>query len=211
LSEEPTHILLVRHASNDYIEAGRLAGRAPGIHLNDLGRAQARAVADRLASSPLAAVYSSPLERAIETATPIAERHAIPVRVLERLVEADCGEWTGALIEELRGTDQWRWMQAVPSCARHPGGESMAETQARMVSAVEELRISHAGQTIAVVSHSDPIKLLLAFAVGLHMDMFQRVTVDPASISEVEFGSLMPRLLRSNDCAHLKAVGGGEK
>jgi broad specificity phosphatase PhoE len=192
LSEEPTRILLVRHASTDYVEAGRLAGRSPGIRLNERGRAQALAVAERLASLPIAAVYSSPLERAIETAGPIAELHRIPVCSLEGLVETNCGEWTGCLIEELGRTDQWRWMQAAPSCTRHPGGESMAEVQARMV------------------SHGDPIRLLLAFHTGLHLDMFQRLAIDPASISELEFGSLRPRLLRCNDRAHLRAFDGEE-
>jgi broad specificity phosphatase PhoE len=156
-------------------------------------------------------VYSSPLERAIETAGPIADLHAVAVCVLEGLVETDCGDWTGALVEELSGMDQWRWMQVAPSCARHPGGESLAEVQARMVSAVEDLRISHSGQSIAVVSHGDPIRLLLAFHTGLHIDMFQRVAIDPASISELEFGLLRSRLLRSNDSAHLQAIESGER
>jgi probable phosphomutase (TIGR03848 family) len=206
LGEESTRILFVRHASNDFVEAGRLAGRAPGIHLNDRGRAEAHAVAERLASATLAAVYSSPLERAMETAGPIADLQGVSVRRIERLVETDCGEWTGALIEELGRTDQWRWMQSAPSCARHPGGESMAEVQARMVGAVEELRINHVGQSIAAVSHGDPIRLLLAFYTGLHLDMFQRLAIDPASISELEFGPLQPRLLRSNDRAHLQRI-----
>jgi broad specificity phosphatase PhoE len=172
---------------------------------------EARAVAERLSSVALSAVYSSPLERALETAGPIAELHGVSVCPVEGLVETDCGEWTGALIEELSRTDQWRSMQSAPSCARHPGGESMAEVQARMVSAVEALRISHAGRSIAVVSHGDPIRLLLAFHTGLHIDMFQRLAIDPASISELEFGVLRPRLLRCNDRAHLRAGEGLEK
>jgi probable phosphomutase (TIGR03848 family) len=211
LAEEPTRILLIRHASNDYIATGRLAGRTPGVHLNDRGRAEAQAVAERLAAVPLAAVYSSPLERALETAGPLADRHGVLPQLLAGVVETDCGEWTGASIEELSRTDLWRLMQASPSCARHPGGESMAEVQARMVAAVEELRILHTGQRIAVISHSDPIKLVLAFHTGLHIDMFQRLTVDPASINELEFSSRSPRLVRSNDRAHLQVDALGEK
>jgi probable phosphoglycerate mutase len=127
------------------------------------------------------------------------------------LVETDCGEWTGASIEELARTDLWRLMQSLPSCARHPGGESVVEVQARIVAAIEDLRGRHLGERIAVVSHSDPIKLLLAFHVGLHLDMFQRLVIAPASISELEFDSLRPRLVRSNDCSHLRVDVSEEK
>ena len=211
MTDEPTRILLIRHGNNDYVKTGRLAGRTPGVHLDDRGRAEAQAVAERLASTPLAAVYSSPLERALETAGPIAERQGLTVRTIEGLMETDCGEWTGASIEELSQTDMWRRIQAAPSCARHPGGESMAEVQARMVAAIEELRVTHPGQRVAVISHCDPIKLTVAFYAGQHIDMFQRLAIDPASISELEFGSIRPRLVRSNDRAHLEANGSEEK
>jgi len=211
LAEELTRILLIRHANNDYIATRRLAGRTMGIHLNDQGRAEAWAVADRLASIPLVAVYSSPLERALETASPIAERHGLPVCPLAGLVETDCGEWTGAFLEELSQTELWRRIQSAPSCVRHPGGESMAEVQARMVASVDRVRAIHSGQRIALVSHSDPIKLVLAFHVGLQLDMFQRLIVDPASISELEFGSAQARLVRSNDCGHLQVLGNEKK
>jgi probable phosphomutase (TIGR03848 family) len=207
LAEELTRILLIRHANNDYIATRRLAGRTAGIHLNDQGRAEALAVADRLVSTPLAAVYSSPLERALETAGPIAERHGLPICLLEGLVETDCGEWTGVSLEELSHTELWDLIQSAPSCVRHPGGESMAEVQARMVASIERIREAHSGQRIVLVSHSDPIKLALAFHVGLHLDMFQRLLVDPASISELEFGSARARLVRSNDRGHLQALG----
>jgi probable phosphoglycerate mutase len=211
LAEESTRIILIRHASNDYVATGRLAGRTPGVHLNERGRAEAQALAERLAAVPLAAVYSSPLERALETANPIADRQGIPLQVLENLVETDCGEWTGAFVQELTQTELWRILQTAPSFARHPGGESMAEVQVRMVTAVEKLRVWHPGQRVAVVSHSDPIKLVLAFLVGMHIDVFQRLVVDPASISEIEFGSPVPRLVRCNDRAHLQADALGEK
>jgi broad specificity phosphatase PhoE len=169
--------------------------------------AEAQALAERLASSPLAAVYSSPLDRTLETAGPIAALHGVQVQTMQALAETDCGTWTGGSIEELSQTDLWRQIQLTPSCVRFPGGESMTEVQARMVGAVAELRALHPGQLIAVISHSDPIKLLLAFHAGIHMDMFQRLAIDPASISELEFGSVRPRLARCNDCGHLAPLG----
>jgi probable phosphomutase (TIGR03848 family) len=206
LTEEATRVLLIRHATNDYVATKRLAGRTPGVHLNDRGLAEAEAVAERLQSTPLAAVYSSPLERALETAGPIAQKHGLDCHLMDGLMETDCGEWAGGAIEELSQTELWRRIQVEPSSARFPGGESIFEVQQRMVGAVVELRSLHSGKMIAVVSHSDPIKLLLAFHVGMHMDMFQRLAVDPASISELEFGTLRTRLVRSNDCAHLSSL-----
>jgi probable phosphomutase (TIGR03848 family) len=207
MTEETTRVLLVRHASNDYIASRRLAGRTPGVHLNNQGWVEAQAVADRLASTPLAAVFSSPLDRTLETAGPIADRHGVQLRTLDGLTETDCGDWTGRSIDELSQMELWRQIQVAPSGVRFPGGESMAEVQARIVGVVAELRVLHPGQRIAVVSHSDPLKLLLAFHIGLHMDMFQRLAIDPASISELELGPVRPRLVRCNDCAHLPTPG----
>jgi probable phosphomutase (TIGR03848 family) len=209
LGEGSTRVLLIRHASNDYIAAKRLAGRTPGVHLNERGLTEARALAERLATTPLAGVYSSPLERTVETAGPVADRHGVHLEILDALTETDCGEWAGESIDVLSQTELWRQIQVAPSCVRFPGGESMAEVQVRMAGAVAELRAAHPDQTIAVVSHSDPIKLLLAFHVGLHLDMFQRLVVDPVSISELEFGPLRTRLVRCNDCAHLPPPGEG--
>jgi probable phosphomutase (TIGR03848 family) len=209
LSEASTRVLFVRHARNDYLVSRRLPGRTPGIHLNERGLAEAEAVAERLASTPLAAVCSSPLDRTLETAGRIAERHEVRVQAMDGLMETDCGAWTGESIDDLSQTDLWRRIQAAPSSVRFPDGESMAEVQARMVGALAELLALYPGQRIVVVSHSDPIKLLLAFHIGLHMDMFQRLVVDPASISELEFESGRARLVRCNDCAHLALLGSG--
>ena len=208
MSEEPTRILFIRHATNDYVKTGRLAGRTPEVHLNGVGRTQALAVAGRLASLPIAALYSSPLERAAETALPIAQSHDISVTSLDGLAETDCGTWTGRLITDLAQSEEWRIMQSAPSRTRHPGGESALEVQWRMVSVVELLLARHVAQTIAIVSHADPIRLLLAHYIGLHVDMFQRLAVDPASISEIEFCPSKPRLLRCNDCGHLNEAEG---
>lgn len=198
-----TRVLLIRHGINDYVKAGKLAGRLPGVHLNAEGQAQATALAERLGSAGIAAIYSSPLERTRETAAPLAERLGLPVQPCADLLESDCGEWAGQPIAELNQTDLWRQIQVCPSAARFPAGESMAEIQARMVRAIETLRAAHPGQTVAAVSHSDPIKLAVAFYVGLPLDLYQRLEIAPASISELMFPPLRPTLVRLNDCAHL--------
>lgn len=202
-TETTTRILLIRHGINDYIQKGLLAGRTPGVHLNAHGQAQAAALADRLASAQLAAIYSSPLVRTLETATPIAQRLGLAVQHLDGLLESDCGEWTGRPLEELNKTETWRQIQVQPSRFRFPGGESMAEIQARMVATLEQLQAAHPGQAIAVVSHSDPIKLAVAYYLGMGLDSFQRLEVSPASVTELEFTPWCTRLIRLNDCAHL--------
>jgi probable phosphomutase (TIGR03848 family) len=208
--QPPTRILLIRHGVNDYVKKGLLAGRTPGVHLNEDGQAQAQAVAERLSAASAAgekigAVYSSPLERCQETATPLAERLGLELRLLEDVKETDCGEWTGQALEELRKAETWQQVQLNPSAFRFPGGESMLEIQARMVIALERLSREHKGETIAVFSHSDPIKLAVAFYVGMPLDLFQRLDVSPASISELDFSPLRVRLARLNDCAHVPA------
>jgi probable phosphomutase (TIGR03848 family) len=201
--EAPTRILLIRHGLNDYVKEHRLAGRTPGVHLNEEGQLQVAALAERLASTPIAAVYSSPLERARETAEPLAARLGLAVQILNGAAESGCGDWTGQLIEELSKGDLWRQVQVCPSAFRFPGGESFAEIQARMVVTLDGLRAAHPGQTLAMVSHADPIKLAVAFYTGVPLDLFQRLVVAPASITELEFTPFRTLLVRLNDTAHL--------
>ncbi len=210
MTDTPTRILLIRHGINDYIQKGLLAGRTPGVHLNAHGQQQALALAERLANTPLAAIYSSPLERTLETAAPLAQRAGLAVQCLDGIIESDCGEWTGRALEELNKTEAWKLVQIQPSRFRFPAGESMAQIQARMVATLEELQIAHPGQTIAVVSHSDPIKLAVAYYLGMGLDAFQRLEIAPASITELEFTPWRTRLLRLNDCAHLPPQPAGE-
>jgi probable phosphomutase (TIGR03848 family) len=202
---KPTRILLIRHGVNDYVKKGLLAGRTPGVHLNDDGRAQAQALAERLGGETIAAVYSSPLERCHETAAPLAERLGLELRPLEDVKETDCGDWTGQALEELRKLEAWAQVQVNPSGFRFPNGESMANIQFRMASALDSLQQRHTGETIAVFSHSDPIKLVLCFYIGMPIDLFQRLEISPASISELDFSPLRVRLIRMNDCAHVPA------
>ncbi len=203
MADKPTRVLLVRHGMNDYVKTHRLAGWTPGVHLNDHGQRQAEAVGERLAAEPVAAVYSSPLERTVETAEAIAARHQLPVVTVEGIGETHCGDWTGQLVEDLTKTDLWKVIQGTPSRARFPAGESFAEIQHRLVATLDELVVKHPEQTIVVVSHSDPIKLAVAFYIGQPLDLFQRLVIQPASITELEFHSMIPHLMRTNDCAHL--------
>lgn len=191
------NVLLIRHALNDWT-GKRLPGWTPGIHLNDAGRAQAAALARRLADVPLAAIYSSPLERTLETAQPLAEAHGLTVQVRERLAEVHPGDWTGRSVEELKKEDLWSVMQSYPGGARFPGGESLRQAQARIVAELDAIRDAHAGQMVAVVSHADPIKMAVAHYIGLPLDLFHRLTIDPASVTVLSFTRLGPRLLYLN-------------
>ncbi len=176
-----------------------LPGRAPGLHLADRGREQAADVADRIARLPrIAAVYASPLERARETAEPIAAACRLPVTPDDGLLECDYGEWTGVSLRELRRRPEWKTIQRYPSGFRFPGGESFTEMQARVTGALGRLVAAHPGQTVVAVSHADPIKVALAHALGTHLDLFQRIAVFPASVSAIAYGADGPAVLSVN-------------
>lgn len=198
---KPTTLLLVRHALNDWV-GDKLAGWTPGVHLNDKGRGQAEALAQRLADQPIAAFYSSPLERSVETAQIIAAPHNLDIQIREGVGEVRYGEWTGQSIKELAEEDAWRVVQYVPSRARFPNGEAIREMQARAVSELDAIVAAHPEETVLVVSHADVLKAALAHYVGLHLDLFQRLVVNPASLSVVTFGPMGPRLVCLNDTAH---------
>ena len=198
---KPTTLLLIRHALNDWV-GKRLAGWTPEVHLNDKGRAQAQALAQRLADRPLAAVYTSPLERAVETAQAIAAPHRLEVQVREGVGEVRYGAWTGKSLKELSQEDAWRMVQVYPSGARFPGGEMIREMQARAVAEIDAIVAAHPEQMVAVVSHADVIKAVLAHYVGLHLDLFQRLVISPASLSVLAFTPMGPRLLCLNDTSH---------
>ena len=205
-----THLLLIRHATNDMMESGILAGWTPGVHLNERGRVEAEALARRLAQVEIAAVYASPLERALETAEIVAAPKNLPVTVREELGEVRCGRWTGQKIERLRRRRLWRQVQIAPSTVRFPGGESMLEVQARMRAELERLCAAHPRQTVAVVSHADPIKAAVASFIGLPLDLFQRLVVGPASLTVLELNGVLPRLVCLNDASHLPPVEKGK-
>ena len=193
-------LMLVRHAKNDWV-GDRLAGWTPGVHLNDQGRQQAEALGARMAHLPIEAIYSSPLERAVETAQAIAVPHNLEVQVLEDIGETRYGEWTGASLKELAKTELWPVVQVYPSGARFPGGESLRETQARAVAALDALCDAHPQVTdvIVAVSHADVIKAAVAHYTGLHLDLFQRLVISPASLSVIQFSKFGPRLVCLNE------------
>jgi len=166
-----------------------LSGRLAGIDLSAKGRDQAAAVGARLAPLPVAAVYASPIERTTRTAKSIAAYHGLPVWPLQGVIEADYGEWTGGRIEALSRTEEWKVVQRTPSLARFPGGESIREMQARTVASLEEVISLHPGSTVVVVSHADPIKAAIAHFCGMHLDLFQRLHVSPASLTALLFGN----------------------
>jgi probable phosphomutase (TIGR03848 family) len=197
-----TKLVLVRHAVTEQT-GPMLTGRASGIDLSEDGRRQAKALGERLAEIPVAAVYASPIERTAQTALAVADHHDLEVRELPGVIEADYGEWTGGKLAELAKTDLWKTVQRAPSRARFPGGESLAEMQARMVTALEAVVADHPGEVVVVVSHADPIKAAIAHFTGLHLDLFQRVVVSPASVTVFELSPHGAALVKCNDTGDL--------
>lgn len=199
-----TQILLIRHAVNDVMKAKKLAGWLPGVHLNDEGRQQAETLAERLSGMQISAIYASPLERTRETAEPLAQALGLEVFVRDGLGEVRYGDWTGQSLEELAKQDAWKIVQIYPSGMRFPGGEAIREMQARVVNELESLAADHPRQIIAVFSHADVIKAALAHYLGTHLDLFQRIVIDPASVSVLALSPFGPRVLRVNDAGPLK-------
>jgi probable phosphomutase (TIGR03848 family) len=201
-------VLLLRHGLTA-MTGPVLAGRLPGVHLDDRGRAQAEAAASRISTVPLAAVVTSPLERCAETARTVTKAQKAagrsPVTKTERrLLECDYGDWTGKEIKSLVKDPLWPVVQAQPSAATFPGGESMAAMASRAVQAVRGLD-AHFAATIGpdavwlACSHGDVIKAILADALGMHLDLFQRIVVDPCSVSAIRYTDGRPFVLTQND------------
>lgn len=197
-------VILLRHGRSTANTENVLAGRGRGVHLDDQGRAQAEAAAARVADVRLARIVTSPLERCRQTAKALsAALPDVPVTTDRGLLEVDYGEWTGQSLPALSKQPLWRTIQAHPSGATFPGGEAMAAMSARVVDAVRrldaEICAEHGADAVWVaVSHGDPIKAVLADALGLHLDAFQRIVVDPGSISVVGYSPLRPFVLMSN-------------
>jgi probable phosphomutase (TIGR03848 family) len=197
-----TTVILLRHGRTTANTGGVLAGWTPGVRLDETGDAQAAAVGKRLATVPLAAVVSSPLERCAQTAAAVVAGRDLDVATDDRLGEARYGDWTGRAIKELTKEPLWRVVQQHPSAAVFPGpeGEGLAQTQARAVAAVRAWNVTLGPDAVWLAcSHGDVIKAILADALGLHLDQFQRIVVDPASISVVTYTDTRPFVVRVND------------
>lgn len=201
VTARPTLVLLVRHGRTP--STGRvLPGRARGLHLSDAGRAEAEAVAARIAAIPrVHAVYASPLERTRETAAPIARAVDRRVRTHRGLLECDFGDWTGKRLRTLMKRPEWAAVQRAPSTFRFPGGESFTEMQSRITTALDGIRRAHPGGVVVCVSHADPIKAAVAHALGTHLDLFQRIVVSTCSVTAISYSSWGPTVLTVNSTA----------
>jgi probable phosphomutase (TIGR03848 family) len=193
-------LLLIRHGENDFVKTSKLAGHLPGIHLNERGQKQAAALGEALKDIPIKAVYSSPLERAMETATPIAESHKLEIVSEPDLMDTNVGSWQGKSLKVLRRTKMWGIVQSAPSRFRFPEGESFAESQLRYVNILEQIIKKHnkPQDIVAVVFHADPIKLVVAYFLGMPLDHFQRLSCDTGSLTAVYAGEAGANLLKLN-------------
>jgi probable phosphomutase (TIGR03848 family) len=195
-----TTVLLVRHGVTAANQGGVLAGWTPGVGLAESGAEQVRILGERLSGVPVTAIISSPLDRCLQTAEALAAGREVAVETDDRLGEAKYGDWTGKELKVLAKDPLWKVVQAHPSAVTFPGGEALREMQARAVEAVREhnARLGPDATWVAV-SHGDVIKGILADALGMHLDGFQRIMVDPASVSVVRYTDLRPFVLRTND------------
>lgn len=201
-NQQPTTVLFIRHGENEWTESHKLAGRTPGVHLNEYGRQQAEALGKRLADIKLSAIYASPLERTMETAQAIAHHHQLEVKAHSGILEVDYGEWTGEPIKKLSKTKAWPVIQSYPTGAGFPSGETMYGMQARCVQEINRLVTHHPGETIAVVGHADLIKAAVAHYLGAHFDLFQRIMISTGSVTAISFSPMGPRVLVVNDTSH---------
>ncbi len=198
MSESTTYVFLIRHGENDWVGTDRLAGRSPDVHLNEKGREQAQELAQLLQQQPIAAVYSSPLDRCMETAQPLADLLNLPVMVEPGVLEVDYGDWQAGYLKELAKLPEWRLVQHYPSTFRFPKGETLREVQSRALSAIERIRDAHPNQVVAIFSHGDVIRTTMAHYLGTPLDLFQRVIISTASVSTVAFSNAIPAVLGVN-------------
>lgn len=193
-----TFVLLIRHGENDWVGTDRLAGRTPGVHLNEKGRQQAQRLVELLADQPLDALYSSPLERCLQTVEPLAAARGLTVQIHAGLLEVDYGDWRGGNLKELSKLPEWQMVQHYPGTFRFPNGESLREVQHRAVTAIEGLHSQHPNGVIALFSHGDIIRTVVAHYIGAPIDLFQRVVINTAAISVLAFHNGRPMVWHVN-------------
>lgn len=205
-AQRMTYLFLIRHGENEWTKEGKLAGRTPGVHLNEAGRAQAAALAERLRVQPISAIYSSPLVRCVETAQPLGEALGLPVQEEPGLLEVDYGAWRGGALKELAQKPEWKLVQVYPGGFRFPGGETLREVQSRAVAALERIRTQHAGEAVAIFAHGDVLRTSLAYYLGAPLDLFQRIRISTASVSLVAFHAFGPAILLVNDTGEIPVI-----
>ena len=195
-----TLLLLIRHGENEYVKTGKMAGRIPGVHLNEMGRKQAQALGEALREAPIKAVYASPLERAMQTAAPIAESHKLIIQQEPDLMDTDIGKWQGKSWKLLALKKEWKIVQNAPSRFRFPEGESFPECQLRIANVLERAIKKHnkPHDIVAVVFHADPIKLAVAHFLGMPLDHFQRLGCDTGSLTAIHAGEAGAHLVKMN-------------
>jgi probable phosphoglycerate mutase len=198
-----TKFLLIRHATN-YTVGKRIAGRMPGVNLNKEGKDQANQLAKRLRHLPISFIYSSPLERAIETAQPLAQLLSKEVIINEDFLEINFGDWTNLTIEELEKDKTFQLYNSFRSFTNIPGGELMVEAQTRVVKGLQKLCIKHPDQTVAIFSHGDLVKAAVAYYAGIPLDMFLRLEINPASVSIINVFEETAQIQLVNDTGEIK-------
>jgi len=192
-------LLLIRHGENDFTKKHKLAGHLPDVHLNERGQKQAQDLADALKDVPIKAIYSSPLERAQETATPIATACRLDVQTEAGLIETNVGKWQGRSLASLRMHNHWKVVQHAPSRAQFPEGETFYECQSRIVATLDAIiRKNKPKDIIACVLHADPIKLAIAHYIGMPLDQFQRLGCDTGSLSALYLSDMGANLIKLN-------------
>ena len=194
-----TILLLIRHASNDFVKEGRLAGWLPEVHLNAQGQREADALARHLNHVAISAIYSSPLDRCMETATAVALCQKLPIHVRDELGEFRSGDWQGKKVDELKDTDTWKQLQSQPSGVRLPNGETIDEVQKRMTAMIDAIIKQHPNEVVAVFSHADPLKATIAYYLKMNLNDFQRIVISPASVTVFFFGENGAHLFKLND------------
>lgn len=193
-------LLLIRHGENDFVKTGKLPGQSAGIQLNEKGQKQAQVLGDALSGVPIKAVYSSPLERAMQTAEPIAVSHKLDIQQENGLMDAHVGKWQGKSIRALRLTNAWKIVQHSPSRFQFPDGESFMDLQTRIVNSLESIVRKHKNpkDIVAVIFHADPIKLAVSHFLGLPLDHFQRLSCDTGSLTALHVGAMGANLIKLN-------------
>lgn len=205
-------LLLIRHGENDFTKKNKLAGYTPDVHLNARGQSQAQALADALKEVPIKAIYSSPLERALETAAPIAAGRALEIQVEAGLLETNVGKWQGRSLAALRLQKHWKVVQSAPSRAQFPEGETFYECQTRIAAALDSIARNYKPRDIvACVFHADPIKLAVAHYIGLPLDHFQRLSCDTGSLTALYVHESGANLLKLNQRAPFDFLAQGKK